>query len=441
MQYEESQSAVPEKLVLEPEDTLALPSGTYTVVGLLGEGGFGSVYEITAQDEARTATYALKVLDLYKAMPSDHESMILRFTNGFEAGRVNSEYVVRNHYSGTIIGNPYIIMDLCKKEDLSKRLPQFHSEQAYTELAVHLLKGLGAIHEKGVVHRDIKPENILFEDWDIPKISDFDIAEHMDHPTTQQNFLGISKDVWGTPVYAPPEQLDHVRSARYLKPSMDMFAFGITMYEVISQGHFPYGNLEDYQKQPRAFYKKVKRGQAQPLSRYRITTKNWEKLIVGCIDPNPRNRLESTQEALGWIDYEAQVEPAAQGEWVLEILEGGKRGERYLLSELLGQEDQRILTIGNSGDAGANDIEIEEEGGRFVSRRHATLRFTHQGRWDIRDGQFMEETGQAYWKNSTNGTAVNDVDIREEGGVIPLRPGDTINLGHSVRLRVLRSRS
>lgn len=432
--YKEGQSEIPYKLVLKPGDELSLNAGNFQVQDLLGEGGFGSVYAIQEENGDPPKSYAIKILDLYKAMPTDYENLKMRFSTGFSAGQVRSNYVVRNYFYGSILGNPYIIMDLCSNEDLSKKIAAFYAEREYTELAIAILKGLKAIHDKGIVHRDIKPQNILFEDEETPKISDFDIAEYMENPSIGKNIFGFTKDVWGTPVYAPPEQLDHLRLAKCLAPALDIFAFGITMYEVITQGHFPYGNSEDFQKNPKKFYRKVKREKPVPISKYRKISPEWIKLVEGCIEPNPKNRIQNTAEVLSFIDN-LEVEKRKEAIWMLEIVDGEGVGKRYNLTELMKKHGTQVLRLGSS-NAENNEIAIEEKNKKYVSRSHATLKYTADKQWQIKDGQTVENGSKTYWKESTNGTEVNKLEIKGSESFYPLKPGDIVILGQSIFLRL-----
>ncbi|MBK8349094.1 MAG: protein kinase [Saprospiraceae bacterium] len=56
-------------------------------------------------------------------------------------------------------------------------------------LAAELLNGLEALHKHGIIHRDIKPENILFDENMTAKLTDFDLAGHLNNRLTHRNFF------------------------------------------------------------------------------------------------------------------------------------------------------------------------------------------------------------------------------------------------------------
>ncbi len=83
--------------------------------------------------------------------------------------------------------------------------------------------------EKDVVHRDLKPENILFYlgHW---CLADFGIARYAEATTAPD-----TRKYFFTYPYAAPEQWRH----EHATPSTDVYAFGVTAFELL-QGHWPF---------------------------------------------------------------------------------------------------------------------------------------------------------------------------------------------------------
>ncbi|MDR0782593.1 MAG: serine/threonine protein kinase, partial [Propionibacteriaceae bacterium] len=68
------------------------------------------------------------------------------------------------------------------------------------EIVMGVLSGLKYAHKRQVIHRDIKPTNVMIEnDTNTVKLIDFGIARVFDWTRSLQ--------VWGTPEYISPEQL------------------------------------------------------------------------------------------------------------------------------------------------------------------------------------------------------------------------------------------
>ena len=101
---------------------------------------------------------------------------------------------------------------------------------------------LMSLSENALVHRDIKPQNIMLTRSGA-KLLDFNIASRVGDPV---------KTVSGTPPYQPPDA-DLTR----WDVSTDLFAVGVTLYELLCDGEHPYPNarpaLDVKPRDPRQF--------------------------------------------------------------------------------------------------------------------------------------------------------------------------------------------
>ena len=84
-----------------------------------------------------------------------------------------------------------------------------------------------SLSENALVHRDIKPQNIMLTRSGA-KLLDFNIASRVGDPV---------ETVSGTPPYQPPDA-DLTR----WDVSTDLFAVGVTLYELLCDGEHPYPN-------------------------------------------------------------------------------------------------------------------------------------------------------------------------------------------------------
>ena len=129
--------------------------GKYQVEKVLGEGTFGIVYSVR---DYQGNKYALKLLRLWEVHPEIRDGLMKRFDMEFETGQIESDYLVHSIDHGVTMGNPYIVMELCTGGDVVTLSE--HSKLNLSKIAIHVLKGLGALHACGKVHRDLKPENV-----------------------------------------------------------------------------------------------------------------------------------------------------------------------------------------------------------------------------------------------------------------------------------------
>src|SRR6195952_83474 len=131
--------------------------GQYKIVGLLGKGGMGEVYE--AEDTGKGRTVALKILS---SQFSHDESFRTRFQRESRAAAILQEpHVIPIHDWGEIDGNLYIDMRLVRGQDLHETLKRGPLEPARAvSIVAQIGAALDAAHARGLIHRDIKPQNI-----------------------------------------------------------------------------------------------------------------------------------------------------------------------------------------------------------------------------------------------------------------------------------------
>ena len=205
--------------------------GPYTIVGVLGQGGMGTVYE-AEQDNPRRRV-ALKVIrsDCVTAellQRFERETLILGWLNHpgiaqiYEAGTASvGERTVPYMAMELVRGTPITEYARAKKLDASARL----------ELLVRVGEAAHYAHQQGVVHRDIKPANVLVDGEGQPKILDFGVARSTDpdaHLATLQTSAGA---VVGTLAYMSPEQV--MGSSAQIDARADVYGLGALAYELL----------------------------------------------------------------------------------------------------------------------------------------------------------------------------------------------------------------
>jgi len=210
--------------------------GRYRVIGAIGRGSMGGVFEV--EDEAGQR-FALKspVRDVNSGGEVtrrfareanvlrllDHPNLIAALDVFVEAGQL------------------FLVMERVDGRTLGKRLADGRLEprQALV-IARQLLEGVGHAHMQGLVHRDLKPENILLVsmgEWERVKIIDFGIVKLVGDVAAAfgANALTNTGLVVGTPAYMAPEQA----LGRLVDGRADLYAIGIMLYEMLT-GHPPF---------------------------------------------------------------------------------------------------------------------------------------------------------------------------------------------------------
>jgi serine/threonine-protein kinase len=216
------------------EETIA---GTrYRVVGLIGSGGMGSVYEVEHLELGKR--FVLKAL--LRSLAS-RDDLAVRLRNEWRAlGRLEHPNIVSVTDAGvTATGVPYYVMERLHGETLAARLRRERRLPLADALgiAADVLDGLSAAHRIGIVHRDVKPANIFLVAGRPVKLLDFGIAKVLDPQASQITGQGIAI---GTPRYMAPEQA----TGETVDARTDLYAAGLILFEMVA-GVGPFDTARD----------------------------------------------------------------------------------------------------------------------------------------------------------------------------------------------------
>jgi eukaryotic-like serine/threonine-protein kinase len=207
------------------------PFDDYTVVGQLGCGGSGTVFEVTDSAGNR---WALKVIDATKAS----RTKLKRFQNEIQfCYRSSSKHIIRVFDFGkTDDGSLFYVMPLYPstlRGRMSAGIPKSEVLPLYSQI----LDGVEAAHLLGVCHRDIKPENLLCDmETRSLVLADFGIARFKEEDLhTIVNTGGDER--LANFAYAAPEQRF---AGREVDHRADIYALGLLLNEMFT-GSIPQG--------------------------------------------------------------------------------------------------------------------------------------------------------------------------------------------------------
>ncbi|HWC64587.1 MAG TPA: protein kinase, partial [Thermoanaerobaculia bacterium] len=220
--------------------------GHYKIVGLLGSGGMGMVYDAEDADLGRHV--AIKVLS---AELQDDVPMLERFKREARAASalnhpgICTVYAIEQHD-----GRPFIVMELINGSTLAEKMGRqpFPIAQLL-DYGIQIADALESAHSKGIAHRDIKPANFMINDRGQVKILDFGLAKveasaPAPHPGEEVSQLvtevktgplTTAGTVMGTIHYMSPEQTrGQLTDAR-----TDLFSLGAVLYQMAT-GEMPF---------------------------------------------------------------------------------------------------------------------------------------------------------------------------------------------------------
>jgi len=204
-------------------DILPLPAriGKYELEEFLG-GGMSHVYR--ARDTLIGGTVALKILG--DAANKDPEARARFLREARMARNVAHENIIAIYDFGEEQGRPYMVMEFLRGQSLRTAIEQGRTGDLPQRLriAIQIARAMECIHAQGIIHRDIKPDNIHINPEGKVKLMDFGIAKTEDLSITRAGFT------LGTPHYMAPEQV----MGQKLTPSVDVYAFGILLFELLT---------------------------------------------------------------------------------------------------------------------------------------------------------------------------------------------------------------
>ena len=257
--------------------------GDYKILGEVGRGGMGVVYE--AEQISLGRRVALKVLPFAAVLD---QKQIARFNNEAQAAaQLNHPHIVPVYSVGCERGVHYYSMQFIEGRPLDRVITELrtwagqgiaedvvsalddcgpdsncepgtadpaisgiHSStsptdagfstarsvksrghvRTATELAIQAAEAIQHAHDYGIVHRDIKPSNLLV-DWQGKLwVTDFGLARFQ----TDSN-LTMTGDLLGTARYMSPEQASG--RGHLVDHRSDVFSLGITFYELLTLRH------------------------------------------------------------------------------------------------------------------------------------------------------------------------------------------------------------
>ena len=218
----------------------------------LGQGSYGTVYEIQREDFGGVYKAALKVI----TVPQSGKELQSVLDEGMTPPQakqyfysvvedIGRECAIMSRLKGT--GNIVSYEDhavlrhpdgigwdiLIRMELLHPLLPYVYehpmARRDIIRLGIDICKALELCQRYNIIHRDIKPENIFISDNRDYKLGDFGIAR-----TIERTSSGLSKK--GTYSYMAPE----VYAGKEYGFSVDTYSLGLVLYRMLNKNRGPF---------------------------------------------------------------------------------------------------------------------------------------------------------------------------------------------------------
>lgn len=203
----------------------------YHLLEEIGNGGHGVVYK--AYDPTNRLCAVKKV-----SLKHEDNKLIKRIEAEAQIIRaLQHPHIVQLYDLWQDDENVWLVMNWLHT-DLRKYVAQHHPLPLaqIVQMTDEIAQALAAAHAAAIIHRDLKPDNILLDEAGKAYLTDFGIAKRLGYAALTS--MGL---VVGSPAYLTPEQI----LGDPITPQTDIYAFGITVYEVIC-GEHPFSDIKSH---------------------------------------------------------------------------------------------------------------------------------------------------------------------------------------------------
>jgi serine/threonine-protein kinase len=267
----------------------------YEVLGKLGRGGMGVVYQ--ARQIKADRIVALKLM-----LHAEHADGAARARFDMEAqavARLQHPNIVQVFEVGEANGVPFFSLEYVAGGTLADAIKQnLLPSRAVADLLATLAHAMAYGHRSNVIHRDLKPSNILLTPDGAPKIADFGLARK----TENESHLTQAGMVVGTPSYMAPEQASG--NPDTIGPAADVYSLGAILYELLT-GRAPFVGQTMLE-----VLEQVRSSEPMPPSALQPRVpRDLETICLKCLQKDPVRRYESADALADDLDRYRRGEP------------------------------------------------------------------------------------------------------------------------------------
>ena len=252
----------------------------YEVVGVLGSGGMGRVYQVRNVISHRTEAMKVLFSDL-----NEEPALASRFRGEIRTVAGLHHPNIAQLHTALQNGNELLmIMEFvegCTLHQLAQECPLPLEEVAgYIQ---QVLTALSYAHSHGVIHRDVKPANIIVTPQGAVKLTDFGIAK-----SKAKDELTRPGTTLGSLNYMSPEQ---ARGSGTADERSDIYSVGITLYELLT-GQLPFDDESAYV----VLHRQLTEPPLPPMELNPDIPPALNDLIMKCLEKEPEQRFQTAAE-------------------------------------------------------------------------------------------------------------------------------------------------
>ncbi len=276
---------------------------------IIGEGSFGTVYEIEKKEEFRTYRAAAKVISIpknqqdYRQVMSEemsHENVTTYYKSLVDDVLKECDLMERMKGDSHIVSyeDHHVIREKDKigwtiqiRMELLRPLIDYMDEnevrvQDVIKLGIDICQGLETCEKFHVIHRDIKPDNIFISDIGNYKLGDFGVSKVL-----ERSEVAVSKK--GTQLFMAPEVY---RGDQY-DATVDLYSLGLVLFRLLNYNRLPfypeYPNPQLYQDKEIALRKRMS---GEPIPYPHFGGEKLGKIIQKACSFQSEDRYQSPSE-------------------------------------------------------------------------------------------------------------------------------------------------
>ena len=228
------------------ENTI-LQGGKYTIISILGQGGFGITYlGVQSGLDRKVAIKEFFIREMCERDDStNHVTLGTEESRGTvdmyrqkflkearSIAQLNHPNIVRIIDVFEENGTAYYVMEYAEGGSLKDKVKENGSlsEAVATRYIIQVAEALDYIHQRNMNHLDVKPGNIMLNEKDETLLIDFGLSKQYDASSGSQTSstpIGISEG------YAPMEQYKR-GGVSVFSPETDIYALGATFFNLLT---------------------------------------------------------------------------------------------------------------------------------------------------------------------------------------------------------------
>ena len=227
-------------------------AGSFEIVAVLGQGGFGITYKAELIMSGRLGTMRsgafFAVKEFFMSRLNVRQGLTVTGTEGLDFKRYLRKFEresrlladlahpgicsVKDAFSAN--GTAYYVMDFYPGGSLGSLIARTPGGALPEADAIAFTRSIGDalayLHGKGMAHLDLKPDNVMLTAEGLPVLIDFGISKQFDG---DGQFVSTDNIGASTPGYAPIEQANYTEGDG--DPHlMDIYALGATLYKMLT---------------------------------------------------------------------------------------------------------------------------------------------------------------------------------------------------------------